>query len=156
MDFDIKKELQNMFLVENTSVDSNEVKEFTESLVTLDRRNRIEAEQIPVFENSINGKKCLCINLYDIFRYATANSRDEDLDIAKCFDSICAQNNIEDRSEYDYVVTIPKAQVHFIKEAAETKNDYTKMPTKLGELDRFMKYLKYDCINKGLQLASEK
>ena len=53
MDFDIKKELQNMFLVENTSVDSNEVKEFTESLATLDRKNRIEAEQIPVFENSI-------------------------------------------------------------------------------------------------------
>ena len=66
MNFDIKKELQNMFLVENTSVDSNEVKEFTEALVTLDRRNRIEAEQIPVFENSVNGKKCLCINLYDI------------------------------------------------------------------------------------------
>ena len=38
----------------------------------------------------------------------------------------------------------------------ESKNDYTKMPTKLGELDRFMKYLKYDCINKGLQLAAEK
>ena len=31
MNFDIKKELQNMFLVENTSVDSNEVKEFTEN-----------------------------------------------------------------------------------------------------------------------------
>lgn len=156
MKFDVKKELKNMFLIENSSTETTNLKKFTKSLKKLDKANHFPAKSVPVFANSIDGKKCLCINIYDIFRYATADSRDEDLDIAKYFEDICKQNSIDNYTDYDFVVTIPQAQIKFVKESAEEENsNYTKMPTKLGELDRFINYLKYDCINKGIQVAEE-
>lgn len=160
MIFNAKKELENMFLVEShVSEDTKALKEFSDSIKLLDNPIKFTGKMVPVFENSVDGKKALVINLYDIFRYATSNSRDEDLSIADCFERICADNEIDNTDEYVFAVSIPEGQVKFIKESSDAfsgDGDYTKMPTKLGELGRFMKYLKQDCINKGIQLVKEK
>lgn len=163
MIFDVKKELENMFLVEShVSENAKELKEFSESIKQVENPIRFTGKMVPVFENSVDGKKALVINLYDIFRYATSNAADEDLSIADCFDRICADNEIENTDEYVYAVSIPDGQVKFVKECCDAFctcgecGEYTKMPTKPGELGRFMKYLKQDCINKGIQLVKEK
>lgn len=157
MNFDIKKELQNMFIVESTiNKQAHEMMEFSSLIKDLDSPIKFTAQMVPVFENKVDGKKALVINLYDIFRFANSCERSEDLSLSDCFKKICDGNDIVNTDEYVFAVSIPDAQVRFVKEAAEADGNYTKMPTKLGELGRFMKYLKQDCINKGIVLVKEK